>query len=83
MLPADETKSITPGPIQAVQMSVQENVKTAGLIFQTLWGLITRETSPKQLMGPSPSRSSPVNRRSSDGLRCSVCWPPSASTWDS
>ena len=33
-------------------MSVQRNVETAGLIFQTVWGLITRETSPKQLMGP-------------------------------
>jgi regulator of sigma E protease len=52
VLPVDETKSIRPGPIQAVQMSVQENVKTAGLIFQTLWGLVTRETSPRQLMGP-------------------------------
>ena len=26
--------------------------RCAGLIFQTVWGLITRETSPKQLMGP-------------------------------
>jgi regulator of sigma E protease len=33
-------------------MSVQENVKAAGLIFETVWGLLTRETSPKQLMGP-------------------------------
>ncbi len=52
VVPVDETKSIKPGPIQAIQMSVRENIKTAGLIFQTLWGLITRETSPKQLMGP-------------------------------
>jgi regulator of sigma E protease len=52
VLPVDETKSIRPGPVQAVQMSFQENAKTAGLIFQTLWGLVTRETSPKQLMGP-------------------------------
>ncbi|HKT79180.1 MAG TPA: RIP metalloprotease RseP [Vicinamibacterales bacterium] len=52
VLPEDETKSITPGPIEAIQMSVEENVKTAGLIFQTIWGLLTRETSPKQLMGP-------------------------------
>ena len=33
-------------------MSFQKNAQFAGLIFQTLWGLITRETSPKQLMGP-------------------------------
>ena len=33
-------------------MSVRENVKTAGMIIQTIWGLLTRETSPKQLMGP-------------------------------
>jgi len=52
VLPSDETKSIKPGLWQAGVMSVQENVKTAGLIFQTVWGLITRETSPKQLMGP-------------------------------
>jgi len=48
----DELKSIKPGPIEAVSMSVQRNVQFAGLIFQTVWGLITRETSPKQLMGP-------------------------------
>jgi regulator of sigma E protease len=52
VLPEDETKSITPGPLQALQMSVKENIKTSGLIFQTIWGLLTRETSPKQLMGP-------------------------------
>jgi regulator of sigma E protease len=33
-------------------MSVQRNYEWSGLIFQTLWGLFTRETSPKQLMGP-------------------------------
>jgi regulator of sigma E protease len=48
----DETKSIKPGPIEAVTMSVQKNIEYAGLIFQTVWGLITRETSPKMLMGP-------------------------------
>ena len=44
----------TPHPtaVQAVGMSVQQNVESAGLIVQTIWGLITRETSPKQLMGP-------------------------------
>jgi regulator of sigma E protease len=48
----DETKSIKPGAVEAMTMSVQKNVEYAGLIFQTVWGLITRETSPKQLMGP-------------------------------
>ena len=33
-------------------MSVSRNVESAGLIFQTVWGLMTRQTSPKQLMGP-------------------------------
>ena len=48
----DETKSIKPGAIEAVGMSVKKNIEFAGLILQTLWGLVTRETSPKQLMGP-------------------------------
>jgi regulator of sigma E protease len=48
----DETKSIRPGAVEAVVMSAQKNVEYAGLIFQTVWGLLTRETSPKQLMGP-------------------------------
>ena len=52
ILPADETKSIKPGPIEAVTMSVQKNVQFAGMILQTVWGLLTFETSPKQLMGP-------------------------------
>src|SRR5262249_33922993 len=49
---ADETRSIKPGPFEAVKMSVQRNIEGAALIFQTVWGLLTRETSPKQLMGP-------------------------------
>jgi regulator of sigma E protease len=48
----DEIKSIKPGPVEAVKLSVQKNIEYGGLIFQTVWGLITRETSPKQLMGP-------------------------------
>jgi regulator of sigma E protease len=48
----DETKSIKPGAIEAIGMSVQKNVQFAGMILQTVWGLFTRETSPKQLMGP-------------------------------
>lgn len=49
---ADETKSIQPGPIQAIGMSIQRNVQNAGLIFMTVWDLLTGQTSPKQLMGP-------------------------------
>ncbi len=49
---ADETVSVQPGALGAMRMSVQKNVQYAGLIFQTVWGLLTRETSPKQLMGP-------------------------------
>ena len=49
---AEATKSIQPGPVEAVRMSVQQNIQGAGLIFQTIWGLMTRQTSPKQLLGP-------------------------------
>jgi regulator of sigma E protease len=49
---ADETKSIKPGAIEAVGMSLKRNIEYGGLIFHTVWGLITRETSPRQLMGP-------------------------------
>jgi regulator of sigma E protease len=46
------TRSVRPGAFEAVAMSVRENVQGAGLIFRTVWGLVTRETSPKQLLGP-------------------------------
>jgi regulator of sigma E protease len=48
----DATRIIKPGVIEAFSMSVKQNVESAGLIFQTVWGLITRQTSPKQLLGP-------------------------------
>ena len=48
----DDTKSIKPGAVEALGLSVKKNAEYAGLIFQTVWGLLTRETSPKQLMGP-------------------------------
>ena len=48
----NETRTFTPGPMEAFGLSVQRNVESAGLIMKTLWGLITGETSPKQLMGP-------------------------------
>ncbi len=49
---SDETKTFKPGPREAVVLAVKKNVEYAQLIFQTLGGLFTRETSPKQLMGP-------------------------------
>jgi len=48
----DDTVRIKPGFGEAIQLSVTKNVEYAHLIFQTLIGLATRETSPKQLMGP-------------------------------
>jgi regulator of sigma E protease len=48
----DEIKTIQPGPIQAFVLSVKRNYQFGGLIFQTVIGLLTRETSPRQLMGP-------------------------------
>jgi regulator of sigma E protease len=47
-----ETKSIEPGPLEAVKLSAAKNWEWASLIVQTLVGLFTRETSVKQLMGP-------------------------------
>ena len=47
-----ELVRIEPGPLQAVQLSLVQNYEWSGLIFRTLWGLLTRETSPRQLMGP-------------------------------
>ncbi len=49
---ADATKTLKPGPIRAVTLSVRTNVQLAGMIFQTVGDLLTRQTSPKQLMGP-------------------------------
>lgn len=48
----DEMKRIDPSPIQAVGMSLKQNYEFSGLIFQTLVGLLTAETSPRQLIGP-------------------------------
>ena len=49
---AESTVKNKPGFGQAITLSVQKNIEMARLIFQTLGGLFTRETSPKQLMGP-------------------------------
>ena len=38
--------------VEAFGMSLERNYEWSGLIFQTLWGLLTAETSPRQLVGP-------------------------------
>ncbi|MBI2827684.1 MAG: RIP metalloprotease RseP [Acidobacteria bacterium] len=48
----EPTRSFTPGPLEAIQLSVQRNIEFSGLIFRTLGGLLVGETSPRQLMGP-------------------------------
>lgn len=47
-----ETHTIEPGPFQAFVMSVQQNYESAGMIFQAVGGLFTRDTPVSQLMGP-------------------------------
>jgi len=47
-----ETRTVDPGPLEAVKLSVQKNYEWTKMIFQTLGGLFTHETSVKQLMGP-------------------------------
>jgi len=49
---SEATKHFKPTALEAVTLSVRKNIEWAGLIGQTVWGLVTRETSPKQLMGP-------------------------------
>ena len=47
-----ELKTVEPGPVEAVKLSVKQNWEWTTLIFETLGGLFTRQTSVKQLMGP-------------------------------
>ena len=48
----EPTRSFTPGPFEAIQLSVERNIEFSGLIFRTLGGLFVGEVSPRQLMGP-------------------------------
>ncbi|MGE0363523.1 MAG: RIP metalloprotease RseP [Vicinamibacterales bacterium] len=48
----NETITYTPGPLEALGLSVKRNIATAGLIFTTLGELFTGDASPRQLMGP-------------------------------
>jgi regulator of sigma E protease len=50
--PMDDTRTIKPSALGAIKLSAQKNVQMAGMIGQTVWGLLTRQLSPKQLMGP-------------------------------
>lgn len=48
----EPTRTFQPGPLEAIQLSVERNIEFSGLIFRTLGGLFIGETSPRQLMGP-------------------------------
>ena len=48
----EATKTFDPGPLEAVQLSIQRNIEFSGLIFRTLGGLFIGETSVRQLQGP-------------------------------
>ncbi len=43
---------VEPGFAEAFTLSLERNYQWSGLIFETLVGLFTAETSPKQLVGP-------------------------------
>src|SRR5262249_26213186 len=49
---AFETRTVEPGPWQAVKLSVKKNWEWTTQTVQALVGLLARETSVKQLMGP-------------------------------
>jgi regulator of sigma E protease len=49
---SEPTKSFTPGIFEAVKLSVEHNIESSGVIFRTLAGLFTGETSVTQLQGP-------------------------------
>jgi regulator of sigma E protease len=46
------TRSFTPGPIEALRLSVERNYEFSGIIFRTLGGLFTGQTAVSQLQGP-------------------------------
>jgi regulator of sigma E protease len=50
--PVDDTKTIKPSILGAFKLSAEKNWGMTQMIGQTVWGLLTRELSPKQLMGP-------------------------------
>jgi regulator of sigma E protease len=48
----NESVSFTPGPLEAIRLSVERNVQTSALILYTLRDLLVGAASPRQLMGP-------------------------------
>ena len=48
----DDVIAVQRGPWEAAKLSVRRNWESGGDIFRVLVGLLTRETSPKQLTGP-------------------------------
>ena len=48
----DKVKSFTPTPLEAIKLSIDQNIEYSGLIFTTLGGLFTGDTSVRQLQGP-------------------------------
>ena len=48
----NQTRTFLPGPLESVGLSIERNVEFSGLILKTLGGLITGDTSLRQLMGP-------------------------------
>jgi regulator of sigma E protease len=48
----EQTKWFKPGPLEAIKLSVERNIENSGLIFRTLGGLFTGETSVRALQGP-------------------------------
>lgn len=49
---AAEMRTIEPGPFEAFTMSLEQNYELSATIFETLAGLITRDTPVSQLVGP-------------------------------
>ena len=47
-----EMRTIEPGPFEAFTMSLEQNYELSTTIFETLAGLITRDTPVSQLVGP-------------------------------
>jgi regulator of sigma E protease len=47
-----ELDTVEPGPLEALKLSLESNWESSALIFEMLGGLITRQTSVNQLMGP-------------------------------
>ena len=47
-----ESRKVNPGIVEAFKLSLDQNWEWGTLILKTLGGLLTRQTSVKQLMGP-------------------------------